>query len=485
MSAPIEVGTVTATRRSGDARASWVVLLVAAAFFMENLDGTLMVTALPQMAASFGVRPLDMSAGITAYLLSLAVLIPVSGWVADRFGVRTVFMAALATFTVASALCGAAQSFTGFVAARMLQGMAGAMMVPVGRLAVLRSTRQENLMRAIAVITWPGLVAPILAPPLGGLIVTFASWRWLFYLNVPLGCVGVWLTHLFFDAMAAPAERRPFDVCGFVLCGVACSSLVYATEHLGRAGGSSLVLAAGVATGVVTTVLAVWHLRRARTPLVSLATLRIRTFGVAVGGGSIYRISIGAVPFLLSLMFQTSFGLSAFSSGLLTLSVFAGNLAMKPLTTQIIQRFGFRSVLLVNGVLASLSVAAMSLLSPASPVAWMVAILFASGLARSLQFTALNTLSFADVPQPQMSGAATLSSVATQLTMAFGVSAGAIALRISQWLLDANANAAPVGPHVFQLAFIFVAVLGACGLIDLVSLPRDAGSRVSGHRQTS
>jgi Major Facilitator Superfamily len=190
--------------------------------------------------------------------------------------------------------------------------------------------------------------------------------------------------------------------------------------------------AAGIATGVVTTVLAVWHLCRARTPLVSLATLWIRTFGVALGGGSIYRISIGAVPFLLSLMFQTAFGMSAFSSGLLTLSVFAGNLAMKPLTTTIIRRFGFRSVLLVNGVLASLSVAAMSLLSPTSPIAWMVAILFASGLARSLQFTALNTLGFADVPKPQMSAAATLSSVATQLTMAFGVSAGAIALRVSQ-----------------------------------------------------
>lgn len=252
------------------------------------------------------------------------------------------------------------------------------------------------------------------------------------------------------------------------------------------------MLTGGIVTGVLTTALAVRHLRRAQTPLVSLAALRIRTFGVAVGGGSIYRISIGAVPFLLSLMFQTSFGLSAFSSGLLTLSVFAGNLAMKPLTSAIIRRCGFRSVLLVNGVLASLTVAAMSLLSPTRPVAWMVAILFASGLARSLQFTALNTLSFADVPKPQMSAASTLSSVATQLTMAFGVSAGAIALRASQWLLGANLHAgtnvathattgaATMAPQVFQLAFIFVAALGACGLIDLVSLPRNAGASVSG-----
>jgi EmrB/QacA subfamily drug resistance transporter len=484
MTTRTEAGGVTAagrgSNRSNDTRATWVVLLVATAFFMENLDGTLMVTALPQMAASFGVKPLDMSAGITAYLLSLAVFIPVSGWVADRFGVRTVFMTALATFTAASALCGAAQGFDGFVAARVLQGMAGALMVPVGRLAVLRSTRQDNLMRAIAVITWPGLVAPILAPPLGGFIVTFASWRWLFYLNVLPGCIGVWLTYRFFDAMSAPAERRPFDVTGFVLCGLACSSLIYATEHLGSADSSSLMLTAGLVTGVVTTALAVWHLRGARAPLVSLATLRIKTFGVAVGGGSIYRISIGAVPFLLSLMFQTSFGLSAFVSGLLTLSVFAGNLAMKPLTSAIIRRCGFRAVLLVNGVLASLTVAAMSLLSPTRPIAWMVAILFASGLARSLQFTALNTLSFADVPKPQMSAASTLSSVATQLTMAFGVSAGAIALRASQWLLGVKTIAATTPPPVFQLAFIFVAVLGACGLIDLMTLPRDAGASISG-----
>ncbi len=466
--------------RPDSVRASRIVLLVAAAFFMENLDGTLMVTALPQMAVSFGVKPLDMSAGITAYLLSLAVFIPVSGWVADRLGVRTVFMAALATFTLASAMCGAAPGFTSFVAARMLQGMAGAMMVPVGRLAVLRATRQENLMRAIAVITWPGLVAPILAPPLGGFIVTFASWRWLFYLNVPLGCVGVWLAHRYFDALSAPTERRPFDAAGFMLCGLACASLIYTTEHLGSAGGSPVTWVACMAAGLVTTVLAVRHLRRTRAPMVSLAPLAIKTFRVAVGGGSIYRISIGAVPFLLSLMFQTSFGLSAFSSGLLTLSVFAGNLAMKPGTTTIIKRFGFRSVLLVNGLLASLSVAAISLLSPASPIVWMVAILFASGLARSLQFTALNTLGFADVAKPQMSGAATLSSVATQLTMAFGVSAGAISLRASEWLL--GANPAQAGSHASQLAFIFIAVLGACGLVDLVSLPRDAGSLVSGHR---
>jgi EmrB/QacA subfamily drug resistance transporter len=479
MNAPSELETA-APARPDNKRASLVVLLVAAAFFMENLDGTLMVTAVPQMALSFGVKALDMSAGITAYLLSLAVFIPVSGWLADRLGVRNVFMTALAVFTIASALCGVAQGFEGFIAARILQGAAGAMMVPVGRLAVLRVTRQEDLMRAIALITWPGLIAPILAPPLGGFIVTFSSWRWLFYLNVPLGCVGVWLTYRYFDTVPAPAERRPFDAPGFVLCGLACSSLIYATEHLGNADGSPVTLWAGMAAGVTTTVLAVRHLRRARAPMVSLAPLGIKTFGVAVGGGSVYRISIGAVPFLLSLMFQTSFGLSAFSSGLLTLSVFAGNLAMKPFTTSLMRRFGFRSILLINGMLASLSVAAMSLLSPTSPFAFAAAILFASGLARSLQFTALNTLSFADVPKPQMSGAATLSSVAQQLTMAFGVAAGGIALRAAEWLL--HADPAHAEPRAFQLAFIFIAVLGAVGLFDLVSLPRDAGSQVTGHK---
>lgn len=459
---------------------SLIVSLVAAAFFMENLDGTIIATALPQMARSFHIHPVDLSIGITAYLLTLAVFIPISGWVADRFGVRTVFTAALAVFTAASVVCGMTNGLVEFTAARVLQGLGGAMMVPVGRLAVLRVTSKDNLMRAISVITWPGLVAPIIGPPLGGFITIYSSWRWIFYLNLPLGLIGMVLAWRFISA-GGETEKRPFDGLGFVLCGVAGTAVMYAMELIGRAGaswGEALAfLVIGLASGT-----AAWvHLRRTAHPVVDLSAFRIKTFAVATGGGSLFRISIGAVPFLVPLMFQLGFGMNAFRSGLLTLAIFAGNLSMKLVTTPTMKRFGFRSVLIVNGAFAALSLAAISLLTPSTPYGWILAVLFVSGLARSLQFTAINTLAFADVPKPQMSGASTLSSTLGQMTMGMGVAAGAIALRASASLHGHGAQS--VTPADFSLAFVLVAALSVIAVVDVFGLDPRAGAHVSGHQR--
>ncbi|WP_091778197.1 MFS transporter [Paraburkholderia steynii] len=461
-------------------RQSLIVTLVAAAFFMENLDGTIIATALPQMAQSFNVHAVDLSIGITSYLLTLAVFIPISGWAADRFGVRNVFTAALAVFTASSVVCGMTNGLVEFTAARIVQGIGGAMMVPVGRLAVLRATPKDGLMRAISIITWPGLVAPVLGPPLGGFITTYSSWRWIFYLNVPLGILGIVLAWRFISA-EGESQKRPFDGIGFALCGIAGTAIMYAMELLGRSGAPWREALAFLAGGVAAGIGALFHLRRSAHPVVDLSAFRVKTFAVAMGGGSLFRVSISAVPFLLPLMFQLGFGMNAFHSGLLTLIVFAGNLSMKLVTTPVMRRFGFRPVLLVNGALAAISIAAMSLLTASTPLVPMAIVLFASGLSRSLQFTAVNTLAFADVPKPQMSGASTLSSTLSQMTMGMGVALGAIALRVAAWLHGHEAQS--VTPADFSIAFLLVAAVGLVAIVDVFGLERDAGAHVSGHHR--
>jgi EmrB/QacA subfamily drug resistance transporter len=460
-------------------QSSPIIMLVAATFFMENLDGTIIATAIPQMARSFGAHAADMSIGITAYLLALAVFIPISGWTADRFGLRSVFTSAIALFTLASVLCAITNTFTEFVAARVLQGIGGAMMVPVGRLAVLRMTSKEGLMRAIAVITWPGLVAPVIGPPLGGLLTTYFSWQWIFYLNVPLGIIGVLVALRLLDD-SREREPRSFDIVGFALCGAGCATLLYAMELIGRDGISWSQVGFIFVLSVVCLTCAWRHLRRVRDGAIDLSSLKIKTFAIVMGGGSLFRIAISAVPFLLPLMFQVGFGMDAFKSGLLTLAVFAGNLVMKLVTTRILRRFGFRSVLLVNGVIASATVGLTSLLSATTSSGVIFIVLFVSGLARSLQFTALNTLSFADVPKPQLSAATSLSSTIQQLGVGIGVAVGAMSLQLARWTSGHSSDAMTAAD--FRLAFLFVAAIGLLGVVDVFGLPRDAGGLVSGHR---
>jgi EmrB/QacA subfamily drug resistance transporter len=471
-----------------------IALLVAGAFFMENLDGTVIATALPQMAPALRTTPIALSAGMTAYMLTLAVFIPISGWVADRFGSRTVFAAAIAIFTLSSILCGLSNQLWQFTAARVLQGFGGAMMVPVGRLVVLRNTEKKDLMQSIAYIVWPGLVAPILGPPVGGFITTYASWRWIFFLNVPLGVLGILLTFVLVPNHRTD-ERNPLDWLGFLLSGLSCFSLMYGLGFMEQQPIAWLKVGALWTLSIGCAGLVALHARRHPFPLIDLSALRIPTFATVIFGGSLFRVAIGTTPFLLPMMFQVGFGMSAFTSGLLMIALFAGNLGMKTFTSPILRRFGFRSVLIANGVLAALSLAACSFLTANLPKMLIAAVLFLGGLCRSMQFTSLTTLAFADIPSEKLTRANTFLSTVSQMSMGMGVGVGAVILHVAALVHGRAATAAGVPTtHAltrsgvdltvadFHLAFLLVGAIALVAIADCFKLERDAGTVVSGHQ---
>jgi EmrB/QacA subfamily drug resistance transporter len=455
--------------------------IVAGTFFMEYLDTTIIATALPQMAHSFSVGPNEVSLGMTAYMLTLAVFIPISGWIADRYGSRTVFGGALVTFTVASVLCGLSQGLYSFTAARVLQGIGGAMMVPVGRMIVVRNTEKSRLMQAISTITWPAILAPVVGPTLGGFITTYASWHWVFFLNVPFGIVALVAIATVVPNQRSP-EQRPLDVKGFLLSGVALISLLYGTE-LASHQDSSFAWAVGyMLGGILMGALAVRHFRSTPNPLLDLTTLRIPTFAVTVLWGSATRIGIETVPYLSPLLFQIGFGLTPFQSGLLLLATATGNLGMKAFTTRILRAYGFRCVAAANSVLAAIFIMACAWLVPATPILLMVLVLFAYGLARSLQFTTLATLAYADVEDAQKGPASTLWSVAQQMTIGLGIAFGALALRLAALLHGPRASAAPFSLQDFHWAFLAGGVVVLGSVWGYVRLPRDAGHLIAAAR---
>ncbi|CBG88708.1 MFS transporter [Citrobacter rodentium] len=466
-----------AERRRGISSAA---LLVAGAFFMEFIDGTVIATALPDMASSFGVQAVDLNIGISAYLITLAVLIPASGWIADRFGARKVFTLALAIFTLASVFCGLSTTLESFLAMRILQGVGGALMVPVGRLAVLRTTPKHQLITAIATLTWPALVAPIIGPPLGGFITSYANWRWIFFINVPLGLLAIALALRFIPDIKDD-ERRPFDLPGFIATAVAMVSLVYAMELLGAQHPNAGLTIGLIALGAFSLAFSLRHFQRTPFPMIRLDAMRVPTFRVTMYGGSLFRASISAVPFLLPLMFQVGFGMNAFQAGSLVLAVFVGNLTIKPATTPLIRWLGFKKLLLINGALNVLALLACALITPDTPVWLILLILYLGGVFRSIQFTGISTLAFADVPPAQMSYANTLFSTATQLAVGLGISLGAIGIRagatVSEWL------ALSAIPGIsFRLAFVAIAIICLIGMIDTLRLAKDAGSAVSARK---
>ena len=455
-------------------RSAAIALLVAGAFFMENLDGTVVVTALPQMAASFRVHPVDLNVGVSAYLLTLAVLIPASGWVADRYGARRVFAGAIVGFTLASVLCALCTTLPEFVLARVLQGLGGAMMVPVGRLTVLRSTEKHNLINAIATITWPGLAAPVLGPPLGGFITTYASWHWIFLLNLPLGLIALPLALTLIPA-GKTATAKPFDRLGFLLTGLACLMFMYGLDLFSHQGASPAAAGFCVLLGLGTALLALRHARRQEHPLIDYGALAYRSYATTIWGGSLFRSAIAALPFLLPLLFQLGFGLSPFASGTLLLAMFAGNLAMKPFTTPLLRRFRFRTLLLGNGALNAATIFACALLTPDTPAPLILALLFVSGLTRSMQYTAINTLAFADVPAAKMSGANTLFNMAQQMAMGMGIALGAVALRLGV-LVHPDRHGMPL--MAFHIAFAITGMISVAGLFDVMALSPRAGDEI-------
>lgn len=463
---------------SRDERAfSAPALLVAGAFFMEFLDGTVIATALPDMARDFGVTAVELNIGISAYLITLAVLIPASGWIADRFGARAIFTLALAIFTLASVFCGLSTEVHIFVAMRILQGVGGALMVPVGRLAVLRTTPKHQLIKAIATLTWPALVAPIIGPPLGGFITRYASWHWIFFINVPLGLAAIILSLRIIPDIRE-TERRSFDLSGFITTSVAMVSLVTAMERLGDRQPQIWPTLALAAVGFGCLLYSIRHFRRAVAPMVRLDALQVPTFRVTMYGGSLFRASISAVPFLLPLLFQVGFGMDPFHSGLLVLAVFVGNLTIKPATTPLIRWLGFRRLLLINGALNVCSLLACALLTPQTPVWAIMLILYLGGVFRSIQFTGVSTLAFADVPAAQMSDANTLFSTASQLAVGLGITLGAIGIRLGEQVGD-WLHLTELPGISFRLSFVFIALICLVGMIDSLHLAKTAGSSVS------
>ncbi|HBX9351284.1 TPA: MFS transporter, partial [Klebsiella pneumoniae] len=454
---------------SRDERAfSAPALLVAGAFFMEFLDGTVIATALPDMARDFGVTAVELNIGISAYLITLAVLIPASGWIADRFGARAIFTLALAIFTLASVFCGLSTEVHIFVAMRILQGVGGALMVPVGRLAVLRTTPKHQLIKAIATLTWPALVAPIIGPPLGGFITRYASWHWIFFINVPLGLAAIILSLRIIPDIRE-TERRSFDLSGFITTSVAMVSLVTAMERLGDRQPQIWPTLALAALGFGCLLYSIRHFRRAAAPMVRLDALQVPTFRVTMYGGSLFRASISAVPFLLPLLFQVGFGMDPFHSGLLMLAVFVGNLTIKPATTPLIRWLGFRRLLLINGALNVCSLLACALLTPQTPVWAIMLILYLGGVFRSIQFTGVSTLAFADVPAAQMSDANTLFSTASQLAVGLGITLGAIGIRLGEQVGD-WLHLTELPGISFRLSFVFIALICLVGMIDSLHL---------------
>ena len=453
-----------------------LAFLVACAFFMEFLDGTIITTALPRMALSLHTDPVDLHVGITAYLLTVAVFILPGGWAADRWGARRVFCGAIATFTLGSALCALADSVPTFVAARVVQGLGGAMMVPVGRLTVLRTTEKSDLLRAIAILTWPGLSAPLLGPPLGGFIAEHASWRYIFIVNIPLGIIG-YLAALRLVPALRHAAGKPFDFQGFGLGAVLLAAATSALDLIGHDHPPLPIVAALAAVAVAAALALLRHIHRHPHPLPDPAPFRTTTFRLTMTTGTTMRVLISAMPFLLPLMFQLGFGMDPFRAGLLVLALFAGNLGIKPLTTPIIRRFGFRTTIVANGLLQSATMLACAALTPTTPLPAVITLLALSGASRSMQFTALNTLAFADVPQPIMSTANTLFSVAFQLGIGLGVAVGAILLRGAALALG---QPGPPTATAFSGAFVLLAILMLCSALAGLRLAPDAGAVVSG-----
>jgi EmrB/QacA subfamily drug resistance transporter len=454
-----------------------VALIIASAMFMEQLDGTILATALPSMAESFDVSPLHMSVALTSYMLSLAVFIPASGAIADRYGSRNVFRSAILLFTIGSILCGLSGNLPLLVLSRLLQGMGGAMMVPVGRLVLLRSVPKSELVSAMSWLLVPALIGPVIGPPLGGFIVTWASWRWIFYINVPIGIAGMWLATKYVPDVRI-AERQRFDWVGFVLSGISLSCLVFGLEMASRGGTAGSGSAGLILGGLIVGAVYVWHSRRVANPILDLSLMRFPTFRLSVIAGSLTRITAGSVPFLLPLMMQLGFGFSAAHSGVVTFVSALGAMLMKATAAPVLRMWGFRATLVWNGVLSMVCVGLCAAFRPDWPLWTIYTILLLSGFFQSLQFSAYNTVAYADIPSERFSSATSFYTTFQQLMLSVGICVAAAALHVSvTW----NGHEHAQLPD-FSVAFIVVTFVSLIAAPVCLLLPRNAGAEMSGHR---
>ena len=452
-----------------------IPLILAVALFMENMDSTVIATSLPAIAADIGASPITLKLALTSYFVALAIFIPVSGWMADRYGAKRVFRAAIGVFVVGSIACAAASSLPEFVGARFVQGMGGAMMTPVGRLVLVRATPRAQLVQAMAWLTVPALIGPLVGPPVGGFITTYFSWHWIFLINVPIGLVGIWLAGRVLPEIEAVSPGR-LDVVGFVLAGIAAAGVVFGLSVISMPALPVLVGPATLALGIAAGLAYVRHARVTVRPLLDFSILSNQAVRVAVVSGSLFRIGVGAVPFLLPLMFQLAFGLTPFESGMLTFASAFGAIAMKFVATTALRLAGFRSVLIAASLMGSALIASNGLFRPDTPYAIIIAVLIGAGLMRSLYFTCVNALVFAEIENDQAGQATAISAVAQQISIALGVAVAGLILET-----HAAVTGEPVGLSAFVMAFPIVGALTALAVIPLLPLPPGTGSAVSGH----
>ena len=437
---------------------------------MENLDASVLSTALPDIAADFGSDPIHLKLVLTTYLLALAVFIPASGWVADKVGARIVFRWAIVVFAAGSVACGLSQSLIELVLARLLQGIGGAMMVPVGRLILLRAVPREGLVEALAWLTVPALIGPVLGPPLGGYITTYWDWRWIFWINIPLAVLGIVLV-----TWLIPNIREdkvcPFDAVGFLLIGPGLAAFLTGVTLAGLSLATPVQVLVITGTGLVLIVAYILHAGRTTNPIIDLSLLRLPSFRIAATGGLLFRIAVGSLPFLLPLMLQLGFGMTAFQSGSLTFVSGAGAMAMKFAAQPLLRRFGFRGVLTGNALIAAVFLAGPGAFTPATPIALMIAVLFVGGLSRSLQFTALNAIAYAEVPPERLSHATSFSAVLQQLSGSLGITLAAMTLELTGALRGTSSTDLGNFPAVFGL----VTVLTMISALVFLRLSRLAG----------
>jgi EmrB/QacA subfamily drug resistance transporter len=454
--------------------------LVATALFMEQLDATIVNTAVPSIAHSLQVTPLSLKSVVTSYILSLAVGIPVSGWVADRYGTRRVFGSAIAIFALASVLCGLSVSAPMMVAARLLQGIGGAMMMPVGRLAIIRTFSKAELLTAMNFVILPALIGPLLGPTVGGLIVHWLSWRVIFFVNVPVGLAALFLIWRFMPDYHGH-EQRPLDVTGMILFSSGTAILSWLLEIFGEHTLDAMTMALMLALSVALLGAYAWHASERKHPLLKLSLLKVRTFRISVLGGFITRLGVGGLPFLLPLLYQLGLGLPAWHSGMLMMPTAAAAMGMKLIAPRVLARFGYRQVLVVNTICIGITIGLFSLVGPGTPTLAIIGIGLMQGLFNSLQFSSMNSLAYADIEQRDSSMASTISSSFQQLSMSFGLAAGSL---VTAWFL----GKVPQTDHVLVTraihhAFTALALMTMVSSLVFARLRRNDGESISRGRK--
>ena len=453
-------------------------LILAVALFMEQMDSTVISTSLPVIAADLGVGPITLKLALTSYLVALAVFIPLSGWLADRFNAKRVFLLAIVVFMLGSLGCALASSLEGLVLARFLQGMGGAMMTPIGRAIVLRTADRADFVSAITLFTLPAVIGPMFGPVLGGFISTYFSWEWIFLINLPIGVAGIVLTHVYIDDVESPPPP-PIDILGFVLSGLAASGLVFGLSVISLPALPSAWGGVSIAVGLASALLFIGHARRHKAPVLNLDLLAIGTFRACQSAGTIFRVAMGAVPFLTPLMLQLVFGLSAFHSGLITFSGAFGMVFTKVVAKKVLARFGFRATLVAACALSAMATLAYSLFTPATPYLAMVAVMVLGGFVRSFFFTGINILAFADIENRFMSGAAAINGVFQQVSTALGIALAGLILELAPLLTGSS-----LGIADFHLTFLVVGAMTALAMVPVLRLPANAGADISGHRSS-